>query len=409
MHNKHFVRRIVTAFIFCVIAVILSQIPFSVLNSLPNVLNVNLQTIETLNKEKYFGNYINATMEELREASVNSNGKSSILKLKLFNLITIKTIRANTENIKVYAGGIPVGFSLNSDGVIVMGSSFVLTSEGNINTLQNSTLKNGDVIKQIAGVEIKSVSDINNIINSEENKGKELKVVAKRKDKNIETKIKPALDLQSKTYKLGLWVKDDASGIGTLTYIREDNNRFGALGHAISDVDTKLPFDVDRGEMYHCTIIGLNKGTKGKPGEMKGLFLQGRNCLGIVDKNNSFGVFGCVNLNSDVFNKKELLEAGGRLTAKPGKAKIRVSLDGNTVKDYDIEIIKTHYQSNSNEKSMVIRVTDENLLKQTGGIIQGMSGSPIIQNNKVVGAITHVFVSDPTKGFGVYLDWMINQ
>jgi stage IV sporulation protein B len=403
------VKQVFLIFVLTLMLVILSQIPFSLILDLPNMVKVDEKVISQLNNEKYFGKYISACLDGETTTSTNPSDSNIFFKLKLFNFITIKTIKANTEHISVYAGGIPVGFSLNSDGVIVMGSSFVLTKEGSINTLQNSTLKNGDIIKQIGGEEVKKIGDIKDIINREENKDKELKIVAKRKDKNIETTIKPALDLQSKTYKLGLWVKDDASGIGTLTYVRADNNRFGALGHAISDIDTKLPFNVDTGEMYHCSIIGLNKGVKGKPGEIKGLFLQGRNCLGTVDKNNNFGVFGVINLNSDILEKKELLEAGGRLTARPGKAKIRVSVDGNTTHDYDIEIIKTNYQANSNEKSMVIRVTDEALLKLTGGIIQGMSGSPIIQNNKVVGAVTHVFVSDPTKGFGVYLDWMFNQ
>ena len=159
--------------------------------------------------------------------------------------------------------------------------------------------------------------------------------------------------------------------------------------------------------MYKCSILGLKKGTKGRAGELKGLFIQNKNNkLGEVDKNSDCGVFGNVTTN---FSNREKMLAGGRLYAKPGKAFIRTSIDNGEMKDYEVEIIKTNYQSSSNEKSMVIRVTDKELLKKTGGIIQGMSGSPIIQNNRVIGAITHVFINDPTKGFGIYLDWMINQ
>ena len=159
----------------------------------------------------------------------------------------------------------------------------------------------------------------------------------------------------------------------------------------------------------HCLLEYVKKGTKGHAGELKGLFMQGKsNRLGIVDKNDDCGVFGKIECEN-ICNTKDTLLAGGRLYAKPGKAYIRTSVDGNIKKDYEIEIVKTNYQSSSNEKSMVLRVTDKELLSKTGGIVQGMSGSPIIQNDRVIGAVTHVFINDPTKGFGIYLDWMINQ
>ena len=225
-------------------------------------------------------------------------------------------------------------------------------------------------------------------------------------DDVIETTIKSALDRYSGIYKLGLWVKDDISGIGTLTYIKKEDYRFGALGHAICDNDTKTIYNINSGEMYPCTVLGIKKGTKGKAGELKGLFFQGKNNkLGLVDNNSEAGVFG--NITKEV-KDKEVLKAGGRLYAKPGKAYIKSAIDGE-LKDYEIEIIKTNYQSSSNEKSMVIRVTDKELLQKTGGIIQGMSGSPIIQNGYIIGAVTHVFINDPTRGFCIYLDWMINQ
>ncbi|MBQ7307293.1 MAG: hypothetical protein IJW82_02090 [Clostridia bacterium] len=160
--------------------------------------------------------------------------------------------------------------------------------------------------------------------------------------------------------------------------------------------------------MYNCNVIGVTKGYKGNPGELKGLFFQGKDSQGIIDKNMEYGVYGQINDDSILKNSEEL-KVGGRFVARPGKAKIRACIDGTESKDYDVEIIKTNYQSASNDKSMVIKVTDKELLRKTGGIVQGMSGSPIIQNNKVIGAITHVFVNDPTKGFGIYLDWMLNE
>lgn len=387
-----------------------SQIPFSAIDKLPGNINISKQAVEELNAEKPFGKFISLKLEQINQADAKGLTDESILNIKLFNIFTIKSLKVAMDNVEVYACGNPVGFSLNSEGVIVIGNSGVVTEDGTVNTLEKSDIKNGDILLEIGDEKINKVTDINMIINREDNQNKELNVLLKRKDKIITTKIKPVLDSQSNSYRLGLWVKDDSSGVGTLTYIRKDNSRFGALGHAICDTDTKLPFNVNSGDMYNCTVIGLKKGLKGKPGEIKGLFIQGKNSLGTVDKNTKYGVFGRAKTETTkITDNKELLEAGGRLTAKPGKAIIRTSLDGSELKDYNIEIIKANYQNTSNEKSMVIRVTDRELLNKTGGIIQGMSGSPIIQNGRVVGAVTHVFVSDPTKGFGVYLDWMINE
>ncbi len=198
-------------------------------------------------------------------------------------------------------------------------------------------------------------------------------------------------------------------GVGTLTFINPNTLRFGALGHAIADADTKENFDVKSGELYKCNVIGVKMGKRGIPGEIMGLFVPGRNEQGTIDKNNDYGVFGNVFENSEFLNDDKLMPIGGRLTAKPGKAKILTTIDGNNIESFDIEIIKTNYGGGANSKSMVIRVTDEDLISRTGGIVQGMSGSPIIQDGKIVGAVTHVFVNDPKKGFGLYLDWMLNE
>lgn len=389
--------------------IVIFSTPFFAIFSLSNTLNGNLNDIQIINSTKAFGNFVTANVDKKVIATSGQENNKIKVDLKLLNLFTIKSFYLNNEEIEVYAGGDIMGFSLDGDGVVIIGIGGVETEDGKVNTIQNGELKKGDIIKKIEGENISSVADICRVVNLEENKNRDLHVEVKRKDKTIETIISNALDKNSGIYKLGLWVKDDVSGIGTLTYIRKDNGRFGALGHSICDNDTKTVYNIDGGEMYPCTIIGLKKGAKGKPGELKGLFMQGRNNKrGEVDKNCEYGVFGTV-CDEKLQYGKEVLPVGGRLTAKPGKAYIRSSIDGNIAKDYEIEIVKTNYQSSSNEKSMVIRVIDKELLQKTGGIVQGMSGSPIIQNGKVIGAITHVFINDPTKGFGVYLDWMINQ
>lgn len=397
------------ALIGCFFAYAFATTPFLELKNYPNKLVLSYDDIKSLNSSKIFGKFITTHTDDI--ICTNSLESNNIkLTFKLFNLISLKVVQVEVKDIEVLTGGNIVGFSLNSSGVIVIGNSPVTTENGNVNTLEKADLKSGDIILEIAGEKINRISDVEKIINKEENQNQELDILIKRKDTEKKIKITPAKDMHSQKYKLGIWIKDDVSGVGTLTYIRTDNNRFGALGHAISDAETKRPVEIDGGDMYNCTVIGYTKAVKGKPGEIKALFIQGSNSLGKVDKNTKYGVFGTYNQDKLEKTKKEMpLKTGGRLNVKPGKAKIRVSLDNEKPKDYDIEIIKTNYQNLSSDKSMVIRVTDKELLKKTGGIIQGMSGSPIIQNEKVIGAVTHVFVSDPTKGFGVYLDWMINE
>lgn len=395
---------------FAIITYILVQIPFDLIYSIPENINLSDTAVVELNNDGIFGRFIKSSLDQIITASEPNAIVQSELKLKLFNKFVIKSVKVNLDSVKMYACGNPVGFSLRSGGVIVVNSASVLTKNGSVNTLQNSSIKSGDVIISLSNNKIESVTDITKTINNVlEKKDEELEIKCLRNNKEFTTKIKPALDVQSNTYKLGLYVKENASGVGTLTFINETTGRYGSLGHAICDTDTKLPIEVKEGEMYKCMILGINKGTKGKAGELKGIFVQGKNNIGTVDKNCKYGIYGQINNQSNILQNKELLEAGGRLTSRPGKAKIRVCLDGEHSKDYDIEIVKTNYQNTSNEKSMVIRVTDKELLEKTGGIVQGMSGSPIIQNGRIIGAVTHVFINDPTKGFGVYLDWMLKE
>jgi len=303
------------------------------------------------------------------------------------------------EPIYVYLGGQPLGFTINCSGVIVIAVSN--KSAGGI--------KEGDIITKIEGVEITSTDVIDKLINIAEFAGKELSVTYLRDEVENIAKITPIFDKIKQRYKLGIWVRDNSAGVGTLTYIRKDNLRFGALGHPVCDIDTGAMLPVLDGKILKCNIVGVKKGEKGNPGELKGLFLRNGSVLGDLDANNKFGVFGTFNKKQVEKFSNEEYEVAYRSEVKNGKAKIRCTLDGSEPKDYDIEIVKTYFQQTKDNKSMFIRIIDKELLAKTGGIVQGMSGSPIIQNGKFVGAVTHVFVSDPTKGYGVYADWMINN
>ncbi|PKK96029.1 MAG: SpoIVB peptidase [Tenericutes bacterium HGW-Tenericutes-4] len=396
-------KKIIGFVLSVLFVLVMKDIPLIELQAIPKQINLNETDIVAVNNDALFGKFI-----ELK--TKNQNKENTTLQFELFGLFPIRSVRANiVDKDLVYVGGNPVGFSLNSEGLIVVGANSVLTKSGRVDTLKNSNVEVGDIIIEIEGQKITKTEDAEAVINIKENEGKNLQIKAVRKNKEIMLNLTPALDAQTNRYKMGLWVRDDAAGVGTLTFVKKDNLRFGALGHPICDIDTKVPFSVHDGKMYSSNIIGIKKGTSGIPGELKGLFLRGQKAEGNVEKNDEFGVFGYVNKESKILNEELLYKIGGRLTARPGKAKIRAGLEGHAVEEYDIEIIKTNYQNVSKQKSMVIRVTDKRLLSKTGGIVQGMSGSPILQNGKVVGAVTHVFVNDPKKGFGVYLDWMIGE
>lgn len=368
---------------------------------------ITYEQINQINQEGKFGKLISTHLTEKEVKVGNQLVKQSALRFKLFGLITIKEVGVNvTPNKQVYVGGIPLGFALQTKGVIVIGENSVLTEQGDVITQKSEKLLPGDIITSINDTPITSVNVI--VEELEKCNGNQVKLQALRKDKNITVRLKPALDLESQTYKLGLWVRDDASGIGTLTYVDRQSKAFGALGHPITDYETGAVVPVLDGKIYNCTVVGINKGVKGKPGELRCLFMQGKNAKGTVSKNTTSGVFGKVEELSGVVDENLIVQVGGRLSVKAGPAKIISSVSG-VREEYDIEIIKTVHQSKISDKSIIFRVKDKRLLSLTGGILQGMSGSPIVQDGALVGAVTHVFLNDPTKGYGIYLDWMLAE
>ena len=310
---------------------------------------------------------------------------------------------------EVFVGGTALGFTLNCEGVVIVGLSDVITARGAISPTQSSDIAAGDVLKQIDGVTIKGADMIESLVNDKTRCGRPIKVKVVRRGQAFETTIHPALDAATGKYKLGLWIRDNAAGVGTLTYIRKDNGRFGALGHPVCDIDTGALLPIDDGAIYGCNIVGVARGERGKPGELRGLFLKGGDQIGVLDNNTNFGVFGSLQKEALPKVAGETMLTAPRESVKIGRATVRCTVDGTTPENFDIEIIKTNTFSSSAQKNMVIRITDPRLLSATGGIVQGMSGSPIIQNGKLVGAVTHVFVSDPTKGFATFIDNMIES
>ena len=332
------------------------------------------------------------------------------IKIKLIpNFFTIKKVpvRLLTDT-DVYVGGETVGFNLFSEGVICVGSNAVATADGTKQPILESGLLEGDAILKIEDIEIENIADIDRIINLPTFAGEELSLTVKRNEELHEIKITPVFDVLTQKYKLGLWVRNSASGVGTLTYVKQSDFRFGAVGHPIVDSSLGNNFEVESGNIYKCKLLGIKKGEKFNPGEIKSSINLSDDAIGLADTNCKYGVYGNI-LNKGMIDADRTATLGGRLSVKLGDAKIYCNLDNQGVKAYDVKIIKANKQNSADDKSMIIKVTDKELLEKTGGIIQGMSGSPIVQNGKIVGAVTHVFVNDPTRGYGVYIDWMINN
>ena len=308
------------------------------------------------------------------------------------------------ERFKVYISGRPMGFSIDGGGVVVVTMGEIKTSTGYVKSpSEDAGVKIGDVIVRANGNEVTSGERLIDIVNNTPNKVSDLEILREGEVKNIS--VVPQFDDFALSYRLGVWVRDNAVGVGTITYVTE-NGGFSALGHPVTDIDTSTIFPVGDGSAYKCSIVGLKKGKKGEPGELKGLFLKTSNKIGDIETNTERGIMGRFVSEevSSAFCNNELTEVALRKEVAPGKGTIYTTIDGCEPEYYDIEIIKTNHINSYGNKCMVIRITDEKLLNATGGIIQGMSGSPIIQNGKLVGCVTHVFINDPTKGFADFID-----
>ena len=393
--------------LFCVgFVMLMVNTNFVALSELPQTGYVTYNEINDMNKQSQFGKFVTADLEQKDMIVGGEKNKISTLKFKLFGIIPVKEVSVNVgEEKEVFVGGIPLGFSLNTKGLIVVGDNSVLTQEGNKETQKDKTILPGDILTEINGKEITSVSVVEEELNDFDNEFVNLKVL--RKDKAIDVKLKPAKDMESNKYKLGLWVKNSASGVGTLTFV-DQNKNFGALGHPITDYETGSIIPVQDGKIYNCSLVGITKGERGKPGELKCLFLQGKNSKGSVSKNTNSGVFGDVKDSTNIVDENKKAIVGNRINVKPGKAYIVSSVSG-VREEYEIEIIKANNQKQKSDKSIIFRVKDKRLLSMTGGIVQGMSGSPILQDGKIIGAVTHVFLNDSTKGYGIYIDWMLQE
>ena len=302
---------------------------------------------------------------------------------------------------EVVPGGNVIGIKLYTKGILVIDVARFERADGVIVApATDAGLKPGDIILSINGIEIEDSLHLMNVVS--ENSESENVLSVQRNDKIFETKILPQLDKTSGKYKMGVWVKDSAAGIGTMTYYNPDTGQFAALGHSITDGDIGTSYSVKNGSIENVYVNTVVKGEKGVPGELKGVFSGETEIIGTIIQNSANGIYGTLFETEN----KERIPVASRWDVREGTASILSTVEGGNVENFNIEIQKVMYNSGKSSKSMIIRITDERLIEKTGGIVQGMSGSPIIQNGKLIGAVTHVFVNDPTRGYGIFIDNM---
>jgi len=346
---------------------------------------------------------IEAQMQDKAVQSLKSETLplSQTATLKLFGLIPVKDVEVlEVETPVLIPGGNPFGIKLLMEGVMVVGMGEVECSDGRICPATEAGIKQGDVIISVDGKKVNSNNDLQKIIS--ESGGSPVDVQINRDGREITFELTPVFSEYSRTYQVGMWVRDSTAGIGTMTFYEPSSGAFGGLGHPICDIDTGSVIPISSGEIVDVKINNVKKGYEGVPGELQGSFISG-DAIGILNKNNKYGVFGSLLIKPDT---SKAIPMGLKQDVRVGEATILTTVDGTIPKEYSISIEKIDYRNNDTAKNMVIKITDKELLEKTGGIVQGMSGSPIIQDGKLVGAVTHVFVNDPSKGYGVFTENM---
>lgn len=348
---------------------------------------------------------ITVTRDEINRVSAYADGISTSVnvKAKLFGAIPVKTVKVNVvKESRLVPCGQVFGVKFFTKGVMVVKMTNIETKDGAVSPAQKAGICVGDIIESIDGKDVNTVEAMSEII--ENSHGKDLAVTYLRKGKKNSCIMTPLLSLSDKKYKTGIWVRDSTAGIGTMTYFNPDTGEFAGLGHGICDVDTGLLMPLLEASVVDVDVTDIMKGRRGFPGELKGDFDRVKN--GYITRNTGRGIYGIV--DKDAVVSSESMPLGFSDEICEGKAYILSELGSDGIQKYEIEITKINGKSDS-DKNFVIEVTDERLIEKTGGIVQGMSGSPVIQDGKLVGAVTHVLVNNPKKGYGIFIENMLNQ
>lgn len=326
--------------------------------------------------------------------------------LKLFGIVPLKKVDIEViENRELIPMGCSIGIFIKTQGVLVLDTGKFVDSNGEKVNPAEREIKSGDYLIAMDGIPIENKKQIQQYV--EKSNGEEIDFQIERNKQIKHASVRPKLS-QNDTYKIGVWLRDSAQGIGTLTYL-DENDCFGALGHGIKDIDVGELMSLGNGLLYNSQILTIRKGTKGSPGEMTGLILyEPEQICGMITQNTDIGIYGVA--SEEMKNKvgSEALPIALKQEVEIGDACILCQI-GDEPEEFHIKITDINYNNSEINQQISLQITDPKLLKQTGGIVQGMSGSPIIQNGKIVGAVTHVFVNDPTKGYGIFIENMLEH
>lgn len=337
-----------------------------------------------------------ASQDERVTISAEAGGQTSVT-FSLLGLIPVHETRVNVvEERTLIPGGQAVGVALKTRGVLVVSDA-----------AKGRALRAGDVILSADGKNVESTKALSEQVGTAQTDIVRLEVLRGGQTITVDAQAEP--DPSDGRRKLGVWVRDSTAGVGTLTYIDPANQAYGALGHAIVDADTGRLLAAREGAILHASIVGVTKGQSGKAGELKGNFLKAGEQIGSLMENCEYGIYGVLDDMPENLLYPQGLRAGARSAVHTGMASIIATVDADGPQEYGVEIVRCFAQSEPSQKGMILRVTDERLLEKTGGIVQGMSGSPILQDGRIIGAVTHVYLSDATQGYGMYIEWMLEK
>lgn len=358
---------------------------------------------ESLSIQSPFGIYPEAENTLLPVDAYAQAGNTYSMNLRMLGAVSVKQVQVQVVDRKsVIPCGIPFGIKMFTEGVIVVGMSDIDTAVGLLNPAKQCGIQIGDIVISINGVAVSSNEQVGQLV--QDSHGQPLQVEVKRQNEVFSTTLLPLLSSLDNQYKAGIWVRDSSAGIGTMTYYDPSTGCYGGLGHAVCDIDTQMVMPLFSGEIVRANITGVSAGHAGTPGELKGMFVD-NHPMGTLEINNETGVFGKL---YGGYAYHQPVQMAHSYEVEKGPATILCTISGETPEAFSINIDKLSPASESDTKNMVISITDPKLLSETGGIVQGMSGSPILQNGKLVGAVTHVFVNDPTRGYAIFAENMDN-
>ena len=356
-------------------------------------------------QEQQVKNVLDHPLLSFDDAITVSGDGSYLLSSRIFGLIPFKNVKIiPADSTSVLVSGNTVGIYMKTEGVLVVDTGEIISQNGTMEDPAKNIVKPGDYIVAFNDQTVHSKKELMNDLKELESENVELGVV--REGENIQLSLTPVKDTKGE-YKLGIWVRDNTQGIGTLTFVSE-NGAYGALGHGISDVDTGELLNIQNGSLYQAQIVGIHKGSSGSPGELAGLIqYETEKVIGSIEKNCEQGIYGELSeISSDLDLQK--MKISYKQEIEIGPAAVRCCVDGR-VREFEAEITRIDMNHEDTNKSFVIHITDPELLQITGGIVQGMSGSPVLQNGRIVGAVTHVLVNDPTRGYGIFIENMLEH